>query len=126
MTLCHWDSFNCRPNPFIVVASCRLFIVMLMSFIEDILILGGGLRDPPWVPLKSTNARVLCSYGAPHLISNTAYNLFSPVMMLYLEQRSVAGFRCGWFQVCLSCKGMSFRSVKDTMKAGLELYSIVS
>ena len=37
----------------------------LKEYVEDILIFGGGgsLMDPPWVPLKSTNARVLCSYG---------------------------------------------------------------
>ena len=36
--------------------------------------MGGSFRDPPWVPLESTNARVLCSYGGftpPPPISNT-------------------------------------------------------
>ena len=67
---CHRDSFNC--NPFIVVANFKLFIVMLRHlkpFIEDLLLFsfffggGGALRDPPWVPSKSTNARVLYNYG---------------------------------------------------------------
>ena len=42
----------------------------LKQFIKDILIIrgGGSLRDPPWVPVESTNARVLCRYGGfnPH------------------------------------------------------------
>ena len=66
-TLCHRDSFYC--NLFIFIAS---FIYSDASELETIyrrhFDMGGGggggsLRDPPWVPLESTNARVLCSYG---------------------------------------------------------------
>ena len=42
-----------------------LFIVMrrnLKQFIEDVLIWGMSLRDPPWATLESINARALCSY----------------------------------------------------------------
>ena len=36
----------------------------LAQFIEDILIFGGrSLRDPPWVPLESTNARSCAVMG---------------------------------------------------------------
>ena len=66
---------------------------------------GGGvsLRDPPWAPLESTNARVLCRYGGvntPHLppphpvISNTGYygQVLSP------RQRSFAFRLAAFFQ----------------------------
>ena len=56
MTLCHWDSFNC--NPFICVAS-----LTYRDARRHFDMGGGSLRDPPWVPLESTNIRVLCSYG---------------------------------------------------------------
>ena len=65
VTLCHQDSFNC--SPFICVASFIYSDIYrnLKQFIGDILILGGGgsLRDPPWAPVESRNARVLCSWG---------------------------------------------------------------
>ena len=47
------------PDETLYIDSEELFIE---EFIEDNLIFGGSVRDPPWVPLKSANTRVLCSY----------------------------------------------------------------
>ena len=44
---------------------CRAYVFYVCRPIHTCVCVwgGGSFRDPLWVPLKSTNARVLCSYG---------------------------------------------------------------